>query len=121
MAKPAQSTLSEQRVYCGDAGTGKNLSIGHFFPPAGAKDAAKILHVETVHLLLLLGIGCPAFTSLQEGADYACVIHYFLGWNGQLGVLLDVSDQFSRVLATLSMGLLISASKDKLSLMVEPR
>ena len=77
--------------------------------------------METVHLLLLLGIGCPAFTSLQEGADYACVIHYFLGWNGQLGVLLDVSDQFSRVLATLSMGLLISASKDKLSLMVEPR
>ena len=41
MTNPAQSTLSEQRVYCGEAGTGKNLSIGNFVPPAGAKDAVK--------------------------------------------------------------------------------
>ena len=41
MAKPAQFTLSEQCVHCGEAGTGKNLSIGHFVPPAGAKDAVK--------------------------------------------------------------------------------
>ena len=95
MAKPAQFTLSEQRVHCGEAGTGKNLSIGHFVPPSGAKDAAKTLLVETVHFLLLLGIGCPGFTSLQEGADYACVIHYYLNWSGQFGVLPDVSDQLS--------------------------
>ena len=86
MTNPAQSTLSEQRVHCGEAGTGKNLSIAHFVPPSGAKDAAKTLLVETVHLLLLLGIGCPGFTSLQEGADYACIIHYYLNWSGQLGV-----------------------------------
>ena len=86
MAKPAQFTLSEQRVHCGEAGTGKNLSIGHFVPLSGAKDAAKTLLVETVHLLLLLCIGCPGFTSLQEGADYACIIHYYLNWSGQLGV-----------------------------------
>ena len=41
MAKPAQFTLSEQRVHCEEAGTGKNLSIGHFVPPAGAKHAVK--------------------------------------------------------------------------------
>ena len=39
MAKLVQSGLSEQRVYCGEASTGKNLSVGPFFPPADAKNA----------------------------------------------------------------------------------
>ena len=75
---------------------GKNLSVGHFVPPADAKDAAKTLHVETVHLLLLLGIGCPDLTSVQDGDDYVCVIQRRLGWSGQLGLLPDMRIQPSK-------------------------
>ena len=59
-------------------------------PPADAKDAAKTSGVETVDLLLLLGIGCPGFTPLREDADYVCVHR-----SGQLGVLLNASGQSS--------------------------
>ena len=105
--------MSEQRVIYGEAGTGKNLSVEHFVPPADAKDAAKTSHVETVLLLLLLGIG---FTSVQGDANYTSVAHCHLRCSGQLGVLPDASG----VVATLPMCLLISAFKDRLSLMVEP-
>ena len=79
MARPVQSALSEQRLHCGEAGLGKYLNVGHLVPSVDAKDAAKTLRVETVHLLLLLGIGCPAFTPIQEGADYAYVVHCHFG------------------------------------------
>ena len=91
--------------------------MGALSPPAAdAKDAAKTLHVETVQLLLLLGIGCPGFTPVQEDATYTCVVHSHLRRSGQLGVLPDASE----VVATMPMRLLISASKEKLSLIVEP-
>ena len=54
MTKPAQSASSKQHLHCEEASTGKNLSVGHFAPPADAKDAVKTLDVETVHLLLML-------------------------------------------------------------------
>ena len=57
MAKPAQSGLPEQRVHCKEAGAGKNPSVGHFVPPADAKDAAKASEVETVHHIRSSG-GC---------------------------------------------------------------
>ena len=39
MAKLVHSASLEQRVHRREAGTGKNLSVGHFVPPANAKDA----------------------------------------------------------------------------------
>ena len=39
MAKLVHSASLEQRVHRGEAGTGKNLRVGHFVPPADAKDA----------------------------------------------------------------------------------
>ena len=94
--------MSEYCVYYRETGIGKNLSVGHFVPPADAKDAAKTLHVETVHLLLLLGVGCPDFTSVQDGDDYVCVIQRRLGWSGQLGLLPDTRSQPSKSCCGLS-------------------
>ena len=113
--------MSEYCVYYRETGIGKNLSVGHFVPPADAKDAAKTLHVETVHLLLLLGIGCPDFTSVQDGDDYVCVIQRRLGWRVSLGFSQTREVSRPRVVAAFRIELLISTSKDRLSLMVEPR
>ena len=91
MAKPAQSALSEQHIRGGEAGMG----IRHFVAPADAKDAAKTSHVENAQLLLLLGIGSPGFSPVQEGADYVGIVHCNIGWSGWLGVLPEASGQSS--------------------------
>ena len=91
--KPEQSVLSEQRVHGGEASTGKNLGVRHILAQADAKDAAKAFHLESVQLLLLLGVGCPVFSPLKEGTDYAGAVHFHFGWSGQLGVNPNVSGQ----------------------------
>ena len=95
VARPAQSALSEQHIRGGEAGMGKNLGVRHFVAPADAKDAAKTSHVENAQLLLLLGIGSPGFSPVQEGADYVGIVHCNLGWSGWLGVLPEASGQSS--------------------------
>ena len=50
--------------------------------------------------------------SIQEGANYAGVVHCHLHWNGQLGVLPGGVVSHPRVVAVLPMHLLISGSKD---------
>ena len=57
MANPAQSTLSEQRVHCGEAGTGKNLNIGRFVPRALAWHRLSRFH--------FLSGGCTRYTLLS--------------------------------------------------------
>ena len=92
--------LPEQRVQGGEAiaSTGKDQGVGHFITPADAKDPAKASHVETVQLLLMLGLGCPSFAPimLQEGANDAGVVHCNLRkleWSACNRILSDMSGQ----------------------------
>ena len=80
--------------------------------------------MEAVQFALLFGVRCPRFAAVEESADYVGVVHCPLGWGCQLWILPDAVRRVvrrPRVVAVLPMCLLISASRDRLSLMVDPR
>ena len=78
-AEPAQSAVSKKRVHGGQASSCKNLDVGHFVAPLNVEDAPKAVHMEVVQLTVLLGVCCPSFTAVEEGADDACFVHCHLG------------------------------------------
>ena len=56
---------------------------------ADAKEAMKAVQVETIQFLLLFGTCWPSFAAIQQCADDAGVVLFYLGWNCQLPILSD--------------------------------
>ncbi len=66
MAEPRKSAFSELgRKTCTLECT-ENLGVINLVTPADAKDAAEAAQMEAVQFVLLVRIGCPCFTAIEE-------------------------------------------------------
>ena len=79
MTKPAQPSLSEQRVHRGEASTCEDLCVWYFVAPFDVEDVAEAAHVETVQSLLLPCTCCPCLTAIQKNVSDAGIVHCHLG------------------------------------------
>lgn len=120
MAEAAHPVLSKQRVHGGETSTYKDRGVGYFVAPLYAKDLAKAVQVKAVQ---------PSFS--------VYVVHVLLPYSRVLtmqtlytAIMVEVDSLLfpqtrvvsrPRVVAVLPMCLLILASRDRLSLMVDPR
>ena len=77
--------------------------------------------VECVEPFLLPGICSPRLAAIQQCADNAGIVDCHLCLHRQLGLVHTRAVRRARVEAAFPILLLISASNERLSVMVEPR
>ena len=111
---PSQSALSKQSVRSGKTSTGQYINVGYFILPAYSQDTADASQVECVEPSLMRDICSPRLAAIQKCADNTGIVDCHLGLHRQLGACPYSSSAFPILL-------LIAASKESLSVMVEPR
>ena len=121
MTQPSQSALSKQSEHSGKTSTGQDISVGYFILPAYSQDTADDSQVECVEPSLLSGICSPRLAAKQQCADNTGIVDCHLCLHGQFGLVHTRAVRRARVEAAFPILLLISASKERLSVMVEPR
>ena len=122
MTQPAQSALSKQSVHTGKTSTRQNISVGYFVQPGYAQDTADASQVECVEPTLLPGIICsPCLAAIQQCADNTGNVDGVVVFTGSLGLVHTRAVRRARVEAGFPILLSISASNERLSVMVEPR
>ena len=120
MTQPSQSVLSKQSVHTGKTSTRQDISVGHFVQPGYVQDTADVSQVECVEPSLLPGI-------VHVSLPYSNVLIIQAMWTAifvftdRLGLVHTRDVRQARVEAAFPILLPISASNERLSVMVEPR
>ena len=126
MTQTTQPALSEQGDRAWKVGSGQDVGVGHSVLPRYAKDTADASQVEGIESFLLSGICGPCLAIVHQCADDTGIVHCYLGLLCQFGVgrLGSVhTREFRRasVVAAFPILLSISVSKERLSVVVEPK
>ena len=116
MPQPTQPALSEQGEHARKVSSGQDLGVGRSVLPGYAKDTADASQVEGTVSFLVSGICGPRLAAVHQFADNTGIVHDHLGLTVSLGFVhtREVRRAFAILLS-------ISVSKEKLSVMVEPR
>ena len=122
MTQPSQSALSNLSVHSGKTSTRQYISVGYFILLGYSQDTADASQVECVEPSLLLGIyvfhvSLPYNNVLITQALQTASFDF----TDSLGLVHTRALRRARVEAAFPILLLISASKERLSVMVEPR
>ena len=119
MIQPSQSALSKQSVHTGKTSTRQDISLGYFVLPVCAQDTADASHVECVEPSLQPGICNAYLAAIQQRADNTDIEHPHV-FQDRMGFVHTRAVRRARVVAAFPILLSISASMERLSLMVEP-
>ena len=68
-----------------------------------------------------MGIHGPCLTAIEQGAEDAGIVHSHLHLHSQLGFVHTLDVRQASVVAAFPILLLISGSRERLSVMVDPR
>ena len=120
MTQPSQSVLSKQSVHTGKTSTRQDIIVGYFVQPGYVQDTADVSQVECVEPYLLPGIvhvSLPYSNVLIIQAMWTAIFVF----TARLALVLTRDVRQARVEAAFPILLPISASNERLSVMVEPR
>ena len=121
MTQPSQSALSKQSVHTGKTSTRQDIRVGYFVQLGYAQDTADASQVECVEPTLLPGICSPCLAAIQQCADNTGNVDRHICLLRHQGLVHTRAVRRARVEAAFPILLLVSASKERLSVMVEPR
>ena len=123
MAQPSQSALTKQSVglRSGKTSTRQDINVVYYVLPGYAQDTADASQVEFVVPSLLPGICSPCLAAIQQCADNTGIVDRHICLHRQLGACPTRAVRRARVEAAFPILLSISASNERLSVMVEPR
>ena len=122
MVQPSQSALSKQSLHTGKTSTTQYISVGYFFLPGYPLDTAEASHVECVEPSLLPAICIPCVAAIHQCAGNTVIVdRHVLSSQTAWGLsTLEPWDELELKVA-FPILLSISASEERLSVMVEPR
>ena len=115
MLQPTLPELSEQGEHARKVSSGQDLGVGHSVLPGYTKDTVDASQVEGIESFLLSGIRGPRLAAVHQCADNTGIVHDRLGLHWQFEV------RRASVVAAFPILLSISVSKERLSVMMEPR
>ena len=121
MTQPSQSALSKQSVHTEKTSTRQDSSVGYFVQPGYAKYTADASQVECVEPSPLSGICRPRLAAVQQCADNTGIVDLIFVLSDSLGLVHTRAVRWARVEAAFPILLSISALKERLSVMMEPR
>ena len=111
----------KQSVHSGKTSTIRDISVGYFILNGYSQDTADASQVEWAEPSLLPGICRPRLAAIQHCADNTALLTANFVFTNSLGLVHTRAVRRARVEAAFPILVLMAASKERLSVMVEPR